>query len=83
MAFLWALVRGQCGLSGRDKSWMGAHQRRHGFQVLTQLRMQFAYRRRELFTVGTGYMCLWSQMAPNARRSRLPGYKLCHPTPFP
>ncbi|GKM16165.1 hypothetical protein NUBL21995_51560 [Klebsiella pneumoniae] len=26
-------------------------------------------------------MCLWSQMAPKARRSRLPGYKFCHPPP--
>ncbi|CDL47358.1 hypothetical protein AB20_4533 [Escherichia coli 3-475-03_S1_C1] len=26
-------------------------------------------------------MCLWSEMAPKARRSRLPGYKFCHPTP--
>ncbi len=23
-------------------------------------------------------MCLWSEMAPKARRSRLPGYKFCH-----
>ena len=26
-------------------------------------------------------MCLWSEMAPKARRSQLPGYKFCHPTP--